>query len=309
MYSKYMSMNLCQLFALLDDPSGVLPFAENPGAEGELFLNCEESKETAANEQVTGNGQIAESGHTNLSADAAIVASLYSSGGLNFSALPKPARLLYELSISAFDALVGAWMSELPIEAQMLRFGRKILSSKNRAEADKATLDRGDPDVRIVLETTQKVWHEVDRFRGLLRFNPDETGMYIARFSPDHYILPALAEHFSLRFGPTPWAIIDEKRGLCLRRINAGLPVYKVSSSTQLTHFVDRYELRATESIAQDIHTANVCAANVCAAPSDEWEQLWLRYHKTINNESRNNPDLQRQFMPKRYWKNLPEMR
>jgi probable DNA metabolism protein len=39
-----------------------------------------------------------------------------------------------------------------------------------------------------------------------------------------------------------------------------------------------------------------------------EWEKLWQHYHKTINNESRNNPNLQRQFMPKRYWKYLTEL-
>ena len=39
-----------------------------------------------------------------------------------------------------------------------------------------------------------------------------------------------------------------------------------------------------------------------------EWENLWRNYHSTINNPGRSNPDLQKQFMPKRYWKYLPEM-
>jgi probable DNA metabolism protein len=40
---------------------------------------------------------------------------------------------------------------------------------------------------------------------------------------------------------------------------------------------------------------------------NDEWEELWKHYHKTINNEDRDNPGLQKQLMPKRYWKYLPE--
>ncbi|MCL2215341.1 MAG: DUF4130 domain-containing protein, partial [Treponema sp.] len=40
---------------------------------------------------------------------------------------------------------------------------------------------------------------------------------------------------------------------------------------------------------------------------NDKWEALWKHYHKTINNESRDNPNLQRQLMPRRYWKYLPE--
>ena len=36
-------------------------------------------------------------------------------------------------------------------------------------------------------------------------------------------------------------------------------------------------------------------------------EDLWRLYHRSINNESRNNPGLQRQFMPSRYRKYLNE--
>jgi probable DNA metabolism protein len=42
---------------------------------------------------------------------------------------------------------------------------------------------------------------------------------------------------------------------------------------------------------------------------AEGYEELWRHYHRTINNESRNNPALQRRFMPKRYWKYLPELR
>jgi probable DNA metabolism protein len=47
---------------------------------------------------------------------------------------------------------------------------------------------------------------------------------------------------------------------------------------------------------------------NKNASVNDQWEDLWKHYHKTINNESRDNPKLQKQFMPKRYWKYLPEI-
>jgi probable DNA metabolism protein len=271
-----MNRSLIGLFTMIDAPSGIPPLAERPCTAGELCFDSEEVPPKAAeNVQITEDGQVAES----ELADAALVAGLYSSDGIDVSALPKPARFLYELSINAFDALIHAWMSGLPIEAEMIRFGRKILNAADRAGAEKAALDRGDPDVRTVLGTAQKVWHEIDRFRGFLRFIPDEEGVYIAHCEPDYYILPALAEHFALRFGPTSWAIIDRKRGLCLRRISGGPP--------------------------------ELCKAdNISTAPaSDEWEQLWRHYHKAINNESRNKPELQRQFMPKRYWKNLPEMK
>jgi len=124
-----------------------------------------------------------------------------------------------------------------------------------------------------------KVQHEIHRMRGLLRFSQNEAGEYVARCAPDHYILPALEEYFTARFKETPWAIIDEKRGMCLRR-----------RPGERAKIIPLEEIPAEDSA------------------KDEWEGLWKHYHKIINNEDRNNPNLQRQFMPKRYWKYLPEI-
>ncbi|MDR2942164.1 MAG: TIGR03915 family putative DNA repair protein [Treponema sp.] len=217
-------------------------------------------------------------------ADLELIAAFYS-GGFNPRSLENPARHFFELNADAFTAFVHAWMSELPIEAEMLAFGRKVLAARERRTAEKAASDRGDDGTRTVLNTAGKVQFEIHRMYGLLRFSPSEENEYIARFAPDFLILPALGGYFTSRFGETPWAIIDEKRGLVLSRLSAedGLP-------------------RKTEIIILDA----ISAEN--SASGDEWENLWRHYHKTINNESRYNPNLQRQLMPKRYWKYLPEV-
>jgi len=124
------------------------------------------------------------------------------------------------------------------------------------------------------------VGREVIRMMELMRFTPNEDGEFIARCAPDHFILPALAEFFTARFGETAWSIIDEKRALKLRRL----------PGEQAKIFPLEEEETATGK-----------------KNNDEWEELWKHYHKTINNEERNNPNLQRQFMPQRYWKYLPE--
>jgi len=134
-----------------------------------------------------------------------------------------------------------------------------------------------------------KFQHEIHRMMGLLRFTPDENGEFTARCGPDYYILPNLAEYFSARFGDTPWSIIDEKRGLILRRVPG--EDAKITSI-----YVNSPECKNENG-----------TDNKPAEKSDEWEDLWKHYHKTINNEDRSNPGLQRQFMPKRYWKYLPE--
>jgi probable DNA metabolism protein len=229
-------------------------------------------------------------------ADIAIMAALHASDGMDIAVLPPNARRLFELSVDAFEAIVHAWMSELPITAETIRFGQKILAAADaaggieaaqqraadaqRQAADTAATDRGDADTRAVREAAYKVWREIHRLMGLLRFSPDENGVYIARCEPDHLTLPALGPHFRERFGQTPWAMIDEKRCLGVSCSGTSLEFFSIDKNR----------------------------ASLENQPDSEWENLWRHYHKTINNESRNNPDLQRRFMPQRYWKYLTEL-
>ncbi|MDR3248895.1 MAG: TIGR03915 family putative DNA repair protein [Treponema sp.] len=142
-----------------------------------------------------------------------------------------------------------------------------------RLAASKAAWDRGNADCREVLALGYKVAHEIDRLMGFLRFSPNAQGRYVARCAPDYFCLPALASHFTKRFGDTPWAVIDEKRGVALVR--------------------------------EGIIDAALAAPG--QAP-DPWEDLWRSYHRTVNIESRKNLVLQRQFMPLRYRKYLTEL-
>ena len=273
-----MRLGLCRLFdAMSGDDGGYADFTgAESGRQGELFdVPGEENRFSEPD-----------------MADIAVILAL-DAAGLDLAVLPPNARRLFDLCVNAFEAVVHAWMSELPITGEIIRFGKKILAAADavispqrieletaqRLAADTAAGDRGDPDVRAVLEAAYKVWHETNRLMGLLRFCPDEDGVYIARCEPDHFTLPGLGSHFRERFGQTPWAIIDEKRRLCMR-----------CSENSLNFF--------------NIDNNSVSLKN---PPDGEWENLWRHYHKTINNEDRNNPDLQRRFMPKRYWKYLTE--
>jgi probable DNA metabolism protein len=199
-------------------------------------------------------------------------------------------------------------MSELPIEAELLRFARKILSAAREAalqagpgtlpsdrlkvqlaerrEAERVFADRGDPDVWAVQEAAAKVRREVHRLLGFLRFSLAEGDFYIARCAPDYFVLPALGPHFGRRLGEIPWGIIDERRKLSLIRPPGG-------------------ELELFTGVFPDFPSS----AGVPLSHSDPWEDLWRLYHRSVTIENRKNPALQRQFMPLRYWKYLPEVR
>jgi probable DNA metabolism protein len=131
-----------------------------------------------------------------------------------------------------------------------------------------------------------KMWKEYDRLRGFLRFRL-EGNCYTARCAPDYCILPLLGDHFLRRFGETSWRIIDEKHGMVLRREKGKPPV------------LERIPRNPRETAGGEGRENG---------ETDAWEKLWKNYHRSVNNESRVNPALQRQFMPRRYWKYLPEM-
>ena len=42
---------------------------------------------------------------------------------------------------------------------------------------------------------------------------------------------------------------------------------------------------------------------------ADAFESLWTVYYRAMCIEARRNPKLRRQFMPKKYWRDLPEVR
>lgn len=205
------------------------------------------------------------------------------------------AKELFAAASNACDDFIHGWMSEFPIAVELLRFAWKVIaaaraggsgkpggirSPEARLAAERAAMDRGDPAVAATLSAAFKVCREIDRLRGLLRFAPDSLGVYTARCAPDHFVLPGLADHFFRRFGDTPWAIVDEKRRLTLACSAEGEPrLIRVST------------WKAAES-----------------PTPDAWTELWRNYHRAVNNESRRNPALQRQFMPVRYWKYLNEI-
>ena len=235
-------------------------------------------------------------------ADMLVFAGLYSDTGVDLSILPPEARRLYELSINAFSAIVHARMSELPISMETSRFEQKVLAAADaagmavnaavaaaaerteivmRRAAELAAEDRGDPDACAVYGAAHKVRHEICRIRGLLSFAPGEDGVYAALCAPDHFILPALGEHFKKRFGGAPWSIIDEKR---------------------------RFRLRYIPKKPFEFSRISASPEALKKPPDGKWENLWRQYHKTISNEDRRNPELQKQFLPQRYWKHLTEM-
>jgi probable DNA metabolism protein len=146
----------------------------------------------------------------------------------------------------------------------------------------------GDDDLaRLPAQTgsAPAVSRETYRMIQLLRFSAAAGGVYAARCAPEYHVLPALAEHFTARFGDTPWAIIDEKRRVALTRLDGAAA---------------RLEPLSRELMDRLFPGGD----GLC----DGWEDLWKLYYRSINIETRKNPECRRQNMPIRYWDYLPEV-
>ncbi|HEU4622108.1 MAG TPA: UdgX family uracil-DNA binding protein [Burkholderiaceae bacterium] len=146
-----------------------------------------------------------------------------------------------------------------------------------------------DADIARVQSMIRSVRHAIHKMRAFVRFRAvggnehddaiipgaaDDDRWYVAWFDPPHHIVEAAAPFFARRFANMRWSILTPERS---------------------AHW-DGEKLWFTEGAPRE------------AAPEgDALEDLWRTYYASIFNPARLNPDLMRQHMPRRYWRDLPE--
>lgn len=135
-----------------------------------------------------------------------------------------------------------------------------------------------DERVRTVHEAGWAVSRERHRFLGLLRFT-ELRGVLYAPFEPEGDILSLVAGHFARRLGGERWIIHDTGRNRAAVYENG---IWRVSA----------------------FRTGGPLPLS---GREREIRDLWKRYFSSTAVQTRKNAELQRQFMPKKYWKYLPE--
>lgn len=140
--------------------------------------------------------------------------------------------------------------------------------------------DIAHPAVGPLVRLARAVGNERHRMMQFLRFEHLEGDVWFARCNPNANVVPLLMDWFSERFNTQAFIIYDETHNI------AG--VYS-GADWQLVK-TDRITLPAR------------------AADEQTMQRAWKRFYHTIAVESRYNPELRRQFMPKRLWKNITEM-
>ena len=191
-----------------------------------------------------------------------------------------------KISKIAQNMVLYTWMSELPeVEMLLFRYIRKNIDHPQGIE-----MNFGDDDVLRIKQLAQKVNHEVHRYNQFIRFQQTADGLYFAPISPQFNILTLLQHHFKSRYNDQQWIIYDTRR-------NTGL----------------YYDKDKVEEIT--FSKADVAALKLGTLSDDKlsdeekyFEELWKSYFESITIKQRINLKLQRQNMPKKFWKYLTEM-
>jgi probable DNA metabolism protein len=145
--------------------------------------------------------------------------------------------------------------------------------------------DLGDGAARLVEKAANRARREAHRITGLIRFVELRDGSLFATIDPDCDLLILIGDHFAERFPALRWVIRDERRAEALLH-EPGLGWTLVSG----------LELARDEGEGLPVSRSEEAIV-----------ALWRRYHATIAIGERRNLRLQSSFMPKKYWKNLPE--
>jgi len=189
-----------------------------------------------------------------------------------------------KISKPALDMLFISYLSESEkIEILIFNYIRKALLSEKSIETNFA-----DPDVLELSKIFKKVRREEERIRQFVRFQKTADGVFFAVMDPEYNVLPLTARHFKIRYADQQWIIYDIRR-------NYGL----------------YYDLKTVETVHFEQLPVSFSTGKLSNEKLDQYEanfqELWKDYLKAITIRERLNLKLQRQHMPRRFWKYLTE--
>lgn len=124
-----------------------------------------------------------------------------------------------------------------------------------------------------------KIYLEVHRFTGFIRFMETEDGIFYAPFEPDNDIVDLLMPHFVARYNSMPFILHDVKRNKLA--MSNGKEQKTVICNSPITVYLSENE--------------------------EGFVNLWRTYYKSVNIVSRKNIKQMKNYMPLRYNKYAPE--
>lgn len=181
----------------------------------------------------------------------------------------------------AWEAMFYASLADDP-QAPMTvyRFVRYVMTRP--AHANRAVMDDlSNPIVGPVAKLSRYVLNERHHMQQFLRFEHFENDIWFAKCNPKANVVPLLMDWFSGRFNTQRFIIYDE--------------VHHVAG------IYDGADWILAE--ADEMHLPEH------AAEEKLMQQAWKGFYSAVSISARYHPELRRHFMPKRFWRNIIEVR
>lgn len=195
-------------------------------------------------------------------------------------------KLTNILSSIARKMLFSVWLSEI-VDTNMLLF-RYIC--KNIDAPSSIEMNFGDPDVIQISKIAKMVGSEAREIVQFLRFQQTKDNIYFAPVSPRYNVISMTTNHFKKRFADQQWIIFDTKRGFGF--------YYDLNEINEVTF----------EKSVLDSFTTGTLSEDKASETEMFFKEMWKTHFEHLTIMERLNLKLQRQKMPVRYWKYLPEM-
>ncbi len=136
--------------------------------------------------------------------------------------------------------------------------------------------------VSKVLEINKRVGNEAHKLKGFVRFKELKKGILYAEINPDNDVLEIISRHFKKRLKNEYWVIKDVGRNM--------VSIYDKKDF----YLVLGENVKITEDLS---------------AKEIEFSKMWQDFYKTVAISERRNEKCRRNFMPKKYWPYLLEVR
>lgn len=145
-------------------------------------------------------------------------------------------------------------------------------------------------DERVIkLNNVQKkVGREAQRVLMFVRFQKTVDDIFYSSFDPKYNVIPLTINHFRNRFADQKWVIFDIRRKYGF--------YYDLETVREITIGNKKVSMETGKVNNDSLHVSEQL-----------FQKLWSSYYDAVNINERKNLKVHMQFLPKRFWKFLPE--
>lgn len=181
----------------------------------------------------------------------------------------------------AWEIILDASLSDEPQTGTAIYRLIRLIMSRPAKQNAYIRNELTDPIVGPVLKLHHAVRNERHFMQELLRFEHFDNDLWFAKCNPNANVVPLLMDWFSVRFNTQQFVIYDEVHNI------AG--IYDGES----------WVLAETNELDLPAHSGDEAVM----------QSAWKRFYDAVSIPARYHPELRRQHMPKRFWKNILEVR